>query len=473
MRDLRDQMLDLKGKISNLKQKAREDGLRRRSLQSLRTPSPFTAAEQWHNGTSVNSSAHQNAVTESINTADSTRVEEADETNEYSLEPDHSGIHGPGLDHQYESEDGENDCRPHVTKKELDTIHSLQQDSPDSCLIFRNSVDGERKLPKATCRVIEEPKMSDPYNGDDCPEGRHLNDDQDARIQNIQPDARLQETHHHMTISLVDERHEDRPDAFDYEHFFLHSGIGFESKAEISRTSSHSSMYSEETTKAAHNAIEEQSTNDECSECTSSEGIPASSECRSNIHLRQNSGGSISTVATFATATEGREMEDESGEDGWILRRQMTSNWPPKNPPKESLKRNRRDVHRVPGMKQAHEVRLATDIKQPPGTTYPVRSSSLTPPTQFSFHASPSSSLELLPTLSASTPAQEGIPATTLQLRNGDKDLVERLIRSLFNVCVQLHTGSIEGEKYDNKLWRRRLDAARRVLDGDINGEAF
>ena len=48
MRDLTHKMKDLKGKISTLRDRAREENLKRRSLQSLRTPSPFTAAEQWY-----------------------------------------------------------------------------------------------------------------------------------------------------------------------------------------------------------------------------------------------------------------------------------------------------------------------------------------------------------------------------------------------------------------------------------------
>lgn len=48
VRDLKDQMKGLQIKISTLKVKTQEDSLRRRSLQSLRTPSPFTDAEQWY-----------------------------------------------------------------------------------------------------------------------------------------------------------------------------------------------------------------------------------------------------------------------------------------------------------------------------------------------------------------------------------------------------------------------------------------
>src|SRR5690242_2405528 len=48
--ELRGQMNDLKGRISSLRQRAQEDHMRRRSLQSLRTPSPFTSSEVWYHG---------------------------------------------------------------------------------------------------------------------------------------------------------------------------------------------------------------------------------------------------------------------------------------------------------------------------------------------------------------------------------------------------------------------------------------
>src|SRR6187402_640373 len=41
-------MSDLQGRLFVLRDRARDDTMKRRSLQSLRTPSPFTAAEQWY-----------------------------------------------------------------------------------------------------------------------------------------------------------------------------------------------------------------------------------------------------------------------------------------------------------------------------------------------------------------------------------------------------------------------------------------
>ncbi|MBE3050009.1 hypothetical protein IMZ48_47410, partial [Candidatus Bathyarchaeota archaeon] len=45
MRDLKEQVHGLKGRISSLREQAKADSLKRRSLQNLRTPSPFTNAQ--------------------------------------------------------------------------------------------------------------------------------------------------------------------------------------------------------------------------------------------------------------------------------------------------------------------------------------------------------------------------------------------------------------------------------------------
>lgn len=476
MRDLRDQMQDLKGKISNLKQKAREDSLRRRSLQSLRTPSPFTAAEQWYTGTSDPVSTHQNQVTEAPDIKDSTQIAELDAKTKAPPEPGHSGIsRSSEPDQQHGIIPGHDEDSINGARKEFDIVPDPYRSSSDSPSVCGRAAHEGLELAETNFHGTEELEMINAYDEGFDPEDCHRNDDHEAEEGIIGQDAPEGQIRHDTFHAPLGDRHEDRPDAFDYEHFFLHSGMCHSSTADLSRTSSHSSMYSEETTKPTNSVTEEPSENDECNYGLGPNETPADSNTRPNIHLRQNSAGSISTVATFATATEGRGPDDEKDEDGWISRRPMAGNWPLESPAKRVLDQNRRDAPRFPGSKHARGVGVATSIKQPRSTTYPVRSSSLSTPIQPCSSASPpsSSSWGLLSALSASTPTQEGVSATTLQLRDGDKDLVERLIRSLFNVCVHLHTGSAEGERYENKIWRRRLDAARRVLDGDIHGEAF
>lgn len=463
-------MQDLKGKISNLKQKAREDSLRRRSLQSLRTPSPFTAAEQWYTGSSDPVSTNSNKLDEVPNMKDSTQTTESDAKNKVLDEPSRGAtVRSSGLDQEHEVIRREDKNSVDATRKEFDIVPDSYRSSSNSPSERERATSDEREPREPHNHDMEELKIRNVYDEGADPEESHRNDDHEVEERDVRLERPVEPIRPDTIPAPLAGRHEDRPDAFDYEHFFLHSA------ADLSRTSSHSSLYSEETTKPTYSTAEEPSENDEHDNKPDPGETPAGPDNRPNSHLRQNSTGSISTVATFATATEGRGPDDERDEDGWISRRPMAGNWPLGSPSKRVLDQNHRDAPRFPSSKYTRGAGAATDIRQPGSTTYPVRSSSLSTPTPPLFSASPgpSSSLGLLSTLSALTPTQEGVSATTLQLRNGDKDLVERLIRSLFNVCVHLHTDSAEGERYENKVWRRRLDAARRVLDGDIHGEAF
>lgn len=54
-------------------------------------------------------------------------------------------------------------------------------------------------------------------------------------------------------------------------------------------------------------------------------------------------------------------------------------------------------------------------------------------------------------------------------LSEGDRDLVERLVGSLAIVCKCVRAA----EGYEGRVWRRRLDSARRVLDGEMEGGLF
>ena len=470
MRDLRGQMQDLKGKISNLKEKAREDSLRRRSLQSLRTPSPFTAAEQWYTGKSDPVSTNSNKVDEVPNMEDSTQTTEFDAQNKVPDEPGRSAtFRSSELDQEHEVRRREDEDSVDAARKEFDIVPDSHRSSSNSPSERERAAGDEQEPREPHIHDMEGLEMRNAYNEGADTEESHRNDDHEVEERDVRLERPVELIRPDTFPTPLADRHEDRPDAFDYEHFFLHSA------ADLSRTSSHSSLYSEETTKPTHSTAEELSENDEHNDEPDRGEISAGPDNRPNSHLRQNSTGSISTVATFATATEGRGPDDEGDEDGWISRRPMAGNWPLGSPSKRVLDHNRRDAPRFLSSKHTQGARATTDIKQPGSTTYPVRSSSLSTPTPPLFNASPgpSSSLGLLSTISASTPTQEGVSATTLQLRDGDKDLVERLIRSLFNVCVHLHTDSAEGERYENRVWRRRLDAARRVLDGDIHGEAF
>lgn len=425
MRDLRDQMLDLKGKISSLKKKAREDSMRRRSLQSLRTPSPFTAAEQWY------SDAAPSQSQASTETASDAR--------------DLAGEHGAIA---------EEEGFPASEKSEITIAPEAQdkRDEPDLDLTPRKNRTTPVERP--TTETPTDPSFSDPdiarehspskvteYKGDAQPPDSAI-----AGMKEDEEDSLYGDYDYHDTSpSPLGDRHEDRPDAFDYEHFFLHSGTGTLAHKDLSRSSSRSSTYSIETTKpsTAETPSTETSTSDLYSEETTPRPKPGPA------HSRNDSAASNSTTATYATAAEGKGSDadadaDSASDDEWILHHPIAGAWQPdllkrKPPPRPAPRPKRHATIAVPS------------IPSP-------------------FRHTPQPPTNSIALLKAAIQANEDDDHDEVpQLSDGDRELVERLVGSLASVC-----GRVKGAGgYEGRVWRRRLDCARRVLDGEINGELF
>lgn len=447
MRDLRDQMQDLKGKISSLKQRAREDSMRRRSLQSLRTPSPFTAAEQWYTG----SPGHQLGSATTINgngqRKRSTSAGQAKATDDELIKP--KAI-----------QNIEQATRTH--SENSTSIHDHQA---------RSDPNGDTSLgvsEKSHISVregaVREEKEADKSNGEfNTTEGN------DSSLDDLLENQDLD-----LSSSPIGERHEDRPDAFDYENFYLHSGMGhFARRQDVSRSSSHSSIYSVETARPFSDVVEEFNDVDDDSYSLHAKGYDRDLNSRLNGHLRQGSGESVSTLATYATATEGGDADEEIDEE-WTNGRPMAGSWQPDYPSKRKLHIDSGNTPISHTSRNGHDHK--TTRISPSGTDDSGSTGDNSTPTQSFTHlatplpTSPQSPIDVLSAFSALT---DGVPAKTIQLDDRDKELVERLIQSLSKVCVQLHAGDTEGGKYENRMWRRRLDAARRVLEGEVNGEAF
>ena len=448
MRDLRDQMQDLKGKISSLKQRARQDSMRRRSLQSLRTPSPFTAAEQWYTG-SVGYGGAQ--ATRGSSVPPPTRLPQAQ-----------SDTLRPG-------------------SQEQEMVRSAEH-SQEPTIIEESSEDGSLRHPRQHDVVVHDSRSqvgSDVVQPNQEEDGlREANPEplDDVKVDEEKDSLYGDQDYHESFPTPMGERHEDRPDAFDYEHFFLHSGIGAVGRGELSRRSSNSSMYSVETTRPHNVTVEEPEEIEE----SSANGTPEAEQKESvprgrNGHCRKDSGGSISTVATFATATEGNASEAD--EDDWVHQRPRAAVFKPDFSISSQLASSPNDAPAVEVPRRIRSMRGATVRRFPvnaPPVSPPielVRSNSL-PETSKSASTptSPFPSTDLFPMLAAASSLNEG---EELQLSGSDKELVERLVKSLSKVCSNLHSAGIEGSRYEGRAWRRRLDAARRVLDGEINGEAF
>lgn len=438
MRDLRDQMQDLKGKISSLKRKAREDSLRRRSLQSLRTPSPFTAAEQWYSDGS-----HLQSKTP-------TPPNDEERTSPESQTP-HTEVEG-GIARENglpTSEKSESRTSPEADDKFTESNIDLTQRNITAIQVERESRMTSEDMSTSDQDMIQESNLTGekdyqtseepPDSGVDLAEADSLYGDHD---------------YHETSPSPIGERHEDRPDAFDYEHFFLHSGTGTLARKDLSRSSSRSSIYSVETTKPSH--INDQSSIDDSEE--SSEATPK--KASSSRHERKDSVESISTVATYATATEGGE-DGSASEDEWILHHPIAGSWQSDHKRKHGRSANTDTVNGSVKRHATSRSMASTNGEPVPAVPSPYR-----------HEAASTQGRDLLVLLQAALD-DGGQGKGELKLSEGDRDLVEKLVKSLAKVCERVQAADKEESRYEGRVWRRRLDSARRVLDGEMNGEPF
>ncbi|KJK78978.1 hypothetical protein H634G_05793 [Metarhizium anisopliae BRIP 53293] len=272
MRDLQDQMQGLKGKISSLKQQAQADSMKRRSLQSLRAPSPFTHA-RWDQGY--------------------TSPKQADTPE----------IGSPGLASPLNgSKSGfENDRIPEEMEKQ-ETEAQLMGSSEAASPPYASHKDEETQSldrhqvvrPADSAALNGEPKTT-PQSRDERDEAHLPNDempenDQEDQDQEDFPDYASESgesLYHDTHQEPTDISHEDREDAFDYEHFFLHSAMGTLSRQRVTRSDSVSSVGSQDSVETTRGPT--------------------------MTHARRPSIDTLASIDSFATALEGRESRSSVG----------------------------------------------------------------------------------------------------------------------------------------------------------------
>ncbi|KAF2813424.1 uncharacterized protein BDZ99DRAFT_438578 [Mytilinidion resinicola] len=413
--DLRVQMNELKGKISTLKQRAREDGLRRRSLQSLRTPSPFTAAEIWYSGADGYKSSPISA----------------DAGVGFKEEPVHAT-------RELYDEDTNTSSTPKTIPLDL---HLGDQSGEHRVL----KGEGHSEYQESNYEDAEE--IPREYEGLPVEEG----DLDDIDFVSVDNDDMAESIYEDAAYDVpVAARHEDRLDAFDYEHFFLHSAMGtYSSGSRRSSSSSAGSADSAETTRPITAIIEP----------ADLQSTPRQS--RPGLHQRNDSASSVSTMATFATATEGNGSDD--GSDDANERLDEFSQRVLAQPAQLN------GIHHVADKDRPES---AINFSTPRGSHYAKESSDLS--SQNSRGSSPGA--DIVGGLRASkifsilleSSSTEG---RRLSLNEHEKQLIYGLAASLQQVCTNLQ--STDGDQYERKAWRRRLDEARKVLEGEEGDEAF
>jgi len=374
-------------------------------MQSLRTSSPFTNAQEWYSGSEeydasgapVTANAGLGITTEST-------------TRRALLEEGHDDPYAPqehGDDLPEDAAEGETT----IQQSSEAPYHGMQDKDFDDL----ESYDDEKD-----------------FDDDEAEEGDFMSvngDDADFGGDSVYEDA--------VYEMSATERHEDRIDAFDYEHFFLHSAMG--TYGLDGRRSSTGSGSSTATTRPV-TAVQTQDDDE------------SSTEKRVSYHARNDSSASVSTIASFATAAEEQDDDDEENERMDQFSQQMLSQQrPPISRPvtSSSFTALRSD--------SAINMRRATTGSSPPQTTVPRSSTS---PVDLASGLQVSKIFSIL--TESSSPGRE---EPRLALSEEEKQLIYSLAVSFQQVCSGLqHT---DGEQYERKEARRRLDDARRVLNGE------
>jgi len=513
-RELREQMSDLKARISDLRTKAQADSLRRRSLQSLRSPSEFTNAqtpEQWYTSApeykETGSPLNTNAGMGWSPSRDSGNAFEASLA---PVTPNNRSILNlekvtPADSHQTEGRTDVNTSN--LVKRFVDHLPPRIADD--------HSVIQESHYEDAS-RTFEEEAIAT-----SAEEQVYLNEVLEESLQDAEPG--VPEIPDQILNAQNEERHEDRLDAFDYENMFLHSAMG-NYGGQRSRLSSESG--SVETRRAAQRTpepgdIEEGEEEqegkgkgeaskwmttrdasgvldtDEEAEALMEQNIPfqfwdtgetsmALESLPPPSHpwlkaARSNSMDSVTTSATFATATEGDAAEEDDRPDemlnwGYGLnfmqpsatsakRNARASTW--QTPPMSARVQSQQSQAylRSPLVQNATSNGLGLGIPTPPSHSPGPYSADSTPRLSQSGLPRPVDTEVLMEALIKLANPEFKVSDGGSVFDDLDKDLVVNLLRSAGSVIDGIRQAGAASEVWRMKVLRRGLDDARAVLE--------
>lgn len=514
-KELREQMSDLRARISDLKEKAQADSIRRQSMQSIRSSSPFTnaqAPEQWYTsapeykeaGSPLNTNAGQGWSPSRIarpveiqitpvtpQAQKMVNVEQAATGDSRLLSEARTDKNTPSLHRAI-------DLKPAAQDESMSVIQeSLYEDAAQE-------LDDEEPV-----AASEEEQI-------------YLNEVLEESLQEAEPGL-PDLTEQILSVDGGAERHEDRVDAFDYENMFLHSALGnYTGTGTRSETPSESDGSSTSTTRMAPSTptaddngddndgegTTEPSADDDPSEAATP--VQATFQTTTARHVvtthlaapvkpwmkavRSNSMDSVSTVATFTTAAEEGGEDDDTGMPSEILHWGNTGTGFPQPPLSPQ--------HEIPASKWPTPSSLHGRVLQGTNGTaahtihtraFVVPNGMPTPPIQSlgaRFAASSGISTSRVNQAGGGAvdhPANTEILMESLvklsdpdfkiadgqgfvTFSNVDKGLVLDLLRAVGGVCNEILKAEITHEVRAVKVLRRRLDESRKLLEDHTMG---
>jgi hypothetical protein len=528
-RELRDQLNGLKNKIADLRTGQRAERSRRNSLQNLRTPNSFTEAEEWYAG----AAEYKSGVSPLSTNAGMGLRSNKDVENAFPKSP--TPPRSPKLPRSPKSPSSPRSPRsPSFAKtmaiddsqsgvvptayfgQDLHSYSSTPNPPPTLRAVDRDRDDQDSYIQDSLYEDAFEERSDEVDNSVAASQEEqiYLNEVLEESLQDAEPEV---PSIPGVYQPVEPERHEDRADAFDYENFFLHSALGNYSQAGLHRRNisqataesrmSYESSDSVETTRAPRTEENEARFDVEGKEENVAGGermndstfieeeeeeeeeeppTPTGPQAPFAQHFRSNSTESVSSTATFATATEG-DNDSRAESDtvpSEILRwgerpsPSMVGAWPspPASMPLGVV--NLTNGHTSPLSMNVLSAETLTPHSVGPPPTPPASS-----PLQQQEEDLPEEEEEISDSSSHQHPANTEILISALiTLANPDfkptgafsevdKDLVVNVLRSVGAVCEGINASDSRGDVYESRIWRRRLDVARRVLEGEIEVE--
>jgi hypothetical protein len=505
-KEIREQMSSLQAKISDLKDKAHADSMRRKSMQSLRTPSPFTSAqtpEQWYTSSPEYKEAGSPINTNAGLGWSPSRQRPALEVQTLPATPPAQAL----LNVQAPATKESSRLSDVRTDKNTPTLHKSVQLQPEPL---------EKLMPQVQESIYEDAAQEfdedEPVAASE-EEQIYLNEVLEESLQDLEPEV-PEIPEHLLSAEGAAERHEDRLDAFDYENMFLHSALGnYAGAGTRSESPSDSDCSSVTTTRGDQNTPIQDSEDVEATaegeDSEQEEGamdtpvqeaftIPPTAAATALAlpskpwmkAVRSNSIESVSTVATFATATEGGNDDEEETEDEMPSEILSWGNGgvgfpqPPMSPKREMqpsawtsppmMVHSRQSQMRPTGGIQTQGTVIANGIATPPVQS--PSSSFATPKPQIQAGTPgetvavqhPANTEILMESLIklADPDFKMGEGPGSVTFADVDKDLVLDLLRAVGGVCNEILKSQKRQEIRAAKVLRRRLDESRKLLEG-------
>lgn len=462
MRDIQDQMQGLKGKISSLKEQARADSLKRRSLQSLRTPSPFTHA-RWDSGM-MEPREIQGFQSGSGSSATPRQSGDFAQTTEATTAPKN----GVEPDHQPSPILGDEKAVVESPTEEQNPVLNNAPSPTEIDRVARDDLQDQRPATPAEALGEEEEEEEEEdmrtENGDVSDGSTDGEEDYvDSRDDALDWESESGESTYHDSYQHQ-LSHEDREDAFDYEHFFLHSAMGSMSRQRSRRRGSFESSESD----------------------VSDDSVETTKGPRRDSPQKRRSMDTNASDDSFETATEGRASRSSA----FHSERDFTSangGHYDELPPIEEVKDDQfigprqrqnsvlyRPASAASGSR-LHRPSIASFESAGTNRSFPLVNKTKMNGGVLTPGGSPDPSLTQMSEslMSDAASVMEGgerkntLTSSAEQLQNlhrEDQIAVERLVASLGKCVLALGEGSRAGA--EARTMRRRIDAARRVLEG-------